>query len=342
MLQKSLLALALPLIIGTLPAASHAAGKLNVLCSSEQDWCDQMRDQFQRESGIEVAMTRKSGGDVHAQLKAEAGKPTIDVWWGGTGDLHLAAANEGLTETYKSPVLDQLRPWAVKQAEAAKHRSVGIYMGLLGFGYNRDALAKKNLPEPKCWKDLLNPVYKGHILISNPKSSGTAYTVLATLVQLMGEKEAFAYAKKLDANVAQYTASGSAPARSLSKGEATIAIGFQHDILKESAQGTAVGIESPCEGTGYEIGSMSIVKGARNMESAKRFYEFALAPEVQTQAQVAKAFQVPSHTKARMAPRAPRIEKVTAIDYDIEKYGNPDTRKRLVKRWEDEVPSPGR
>ena len=68
-------------------------------------------------------------------------------------------------------------------------------------------------------------------------------------------------------------------------------------------------IESPCEGTGYEIGSMSIVKGARNMESAKRFYEFALTADAQTQAQVAKSFQVPSHTKARMAPRdkAPRL-----------------------------------
>ena len=57
-----------------------------------------------REStGVKVSMTRKSSGEFYAQLKAEAANPRGDIWWGGTGDPHLQAAEEGPTENVKSP-----------------------------------------------------------------------------------------------------------------------------------------------------------------------------------------------------------------------------------------------
>ena len=45
---------------------------------------------------------------------------------------------------------------------------------------------------------------------------------------------------------------------------------------------------SPCEGTGYEIGSASIIKGARNLESAKKFIDFALSADVQSMSEKVK------------------------------------------------------
>ena len=76
-------------------------------------------------------------------------KPPIrrgDVWWGGTGDPHLQAAEEGLTEDYKSPKLEDLHPWAVKQPEQSKFRTVGIYAGALGYSAStRSNSAKKKL-----------------------------------------------------------------------------------------------------------------------------------------------------------------------------------------------------
>jgi iron(III) transport system substrate-binding protein len=71
-------------------------------------------------------MTRKSSGETYAQIKAEKDQPRGDVWWGGTGDPHLQAAQEGLTEAYKSPLLSELQPWAVSQAETSGFRTVGI------------------------------------------------------------------------------------------------------------------------------------------------------------------------------------------------------------------------
>jgi len=320
-----------------LPLASQAADRLNVLCAADNDWCELMRNAFEKETQVEVSMVRKSAGEIFAQIRAEASNPKTDIWWAGTGDPHLQAAAAGFTEVYKSPLLDKLQPWAQKQAEISGYRTVGIYAGLLGIGYNPEVLKQKNIAPPKCWKDLLNPALKGEIQIANPNSSGTAYATIATLAQLQGENEAFAFMKKMNDNVGQYTKSGSAPAKALARGETGIGITFQHDLLKETIAGFPVEVVSPCEGTGYEIGSMSLVKGAKNMATAKRFYEFALRADVQSLAVKAGSYQVPSNKAATIPAKAPRLETVKTINYDFAKYGSDEVRKRLLKRWDDEI-----
>ena len=67
--------------------------------------------------------------------------------------------------------------------------------------------------------------------VADPNSSGTAYTLLATVVQLMGEDKGFDYLKRLHRNVNQYTKSGAAPAKATSLGETLIGITFQHDMV---------------------------------------------------------------------------------------------------------------
>ena len=121
------------LLAGT---AAQAQGQLTVYCAVQEDWCRPMVDAFEKQTGIKVSMTRKSSGEIYAQVKAEAANPKGDIWWGGTGDPHLQAAEEGLTEEYKSPKLAELNDWAVRQYEQSKGRTVGIYSGALGFGYN--------------------------------------------------------------------------------------------------------------------------------------------------------------------------------------------------------------
>lgn len=320
-----------------LPLTGFAADQLNVLCASDNDWCELMRNAFQKETGIETSMVRKSAGEIFAQVRAEAANPKTDIWWAGTGDPHLQAANDGFTEAYQSPQLDKLHPWAQEQAKISGYRTVGIYMGLLGVGYNPEVLKAKKLEPPKCWKDLIKPEYAGEIQIPNPNSSGTAYTAMATFVQLFGENEAFAFMKTLGKNVSQYTKSGSAPAKALGRGETGIGVTFLHDLLKEAMAGMPVEVFAPCEGTGFEIGSMSIIKGARNMASAKKFYEFALRADIQSMGMKANALQVPSNASATIPPKAPRPEQVKLINYDFAKYGSDDVRKRLLKRWDEEI-----
>ena len=317
--------------------SAASADKLTFYCSAQEDWCQLMANSFQDATGIDVAMTRKSSGETFAQIKAESSNPRGDVWWGGTGDPHLQAAEEGLTAEYISPMRDQLHPWAISQAESADNKTIGIYSGALGYGYNTDLLAANNLPVPACWKDLLKPEYKGHVQMANPNSSGTAYTTLATMVQLFGEDEGFDYMAGLHANINQYTKSGSAPIKAAGRGENTIGIVFMHDAVKQAVSGFPVAVVAPCEGTGYEIGSMSIIDGARNMESAQAFYDWALTPDAQNLALEVNAFQVPSNMGSKTSDSAPDMSQIKLIDYDFRTYGSSDTRQRLLQKWDEEV-----
>ena len=321
----------------SISASAASAAKLTFYCSAQEDWCQLMARSFEDATGINVNMTRKSSGETFAQIRAEASNPKGDVWWGGTGDPHLQAAEEGLTAEYMSPMRDQLHPWAISQAESAGNKTIGIYSGALGYGYNTELLAANNLPEPGCWKDLLKPEYKGHVQMANPNSSGTAYTTLASMVQIFGEDEGFEFMKGLHSNINQYTKSGSAPIKAAGRGENTIGIVFMHDAVKQAVSGFPVKVVAPCEGTGYEIGSMSIVDGARNMDEAKAFYDWALTAEAQNLALEVNAFQVPSNTGAKTSPSAPDMSSIKLIVYNFKKYGSSSERKRLLKKWDDDV-----
>jgi len=333
-------ALSLALIgVGHGPVHAQDSGQLNVICSVQAEWCNMIQTVFAKSTGIKINVSLKGSGEALAQLIAERANPKTDVWFGGTGDPHLQAAEQGLTLEYKSPALSQLHTWAQQQAAQSNYRTVGIYSGPLGFGYNTELIAKKKLPIPKSWNDLLNPAYKGEIQVANPASSGTAYTMVATLVQLMGEEKAFDYMKALHKNIGQYTRSGTGPIKAVARGETTVSISFVHDGPGEKMQGFPVETITPSEGTGAEIGSMSIIKGARNLEAAKKFYEWALTAQAQQFGAAAKQFQLPSNKSTAIDPQVPDFKKIRFIDYDYAKYGASTERRRLIARWEKDVNS---
>jgi iron(III) transport system substrate-binding protein len=320
------------------PAA--AQGSVNVYCSVQVEWCQAISTGFERDTGIKVNMTQKGSGETLAQIRAEAQNPKGDVWFGGTGDPHLILAEEGLSEAYESPQLKDLHGWALKQYEAAKKRSVGIYSGAVGFGFNKELLAKKNVKPPSCWADLVKPEYKGEIQVANPNSSGTAYVIIATLVQLMGEDKAFEFMKAMHQNVNAYARSGTGPIKAVARGETSVSLSFVHDAATEANAGFPVGYATPCEGTGYEIGSVSLIKGSRNAANAKKFYDWALTPAAQKLGfDVGKQLQMPSNKGAPLPPNAPDLTKIKLVNYDFVKYGQAAERKRLLDRWDREIGS---
>ncbi len=316
-----------------------ADGQVNIICSVQAEWCNMISTVYARTTGVKVNLSLKGSGEALAQLIAEKENPKTDVWFGGTGDPHLQAAEQGLSIEYKSPSLPQLHAWAQQQAQQSGFRTVGIYSGPLGFGYNTELIAKKKLAVPKSWADLLNPAFKGEVQVANPASSGTAYTMVATLVQLMGEDKAFDYLKQLHKNVSQYSRSGTGPIKAVARGESAVSISFVHDGPGEKINGFPVETITPSEGTGAEIGSMSIIKGARNLDNAKKFYEWALTPAAQEMAAAAKQFQLPSNKSAKNDARIPEFKKIKFINYDYAKYGASAERRRLIAKWEKEVNS---
>ena len=337
-MKKQIIAASLITAFSLTTLSAHAQ-TVNVICSVQAEWCSLISTVYAKTKGVKINMSMKGSGEGFAQLNAERENPKTDVWFGGTGDPHLQAAEVGLTMEYKSPSLTQLQGWAQEQAKQSGYKTIGIYSGPLGFGYNTELLKKKNMPIPQAWGDLLKPIYKGEIQVANPASSGTAYTMIATLVQLMGEDKAFNYMKTLHKNISQYTRSGTGPIKAAARGETAISISFIHDAPGEAMQGFPVLAITPKDGTGAEIGSMSIVKGAKNLEAAKQFYEWALTPAAQELGAAAKQFQVPSNKAAKVDPRVPDFKKIKFINYDYAKYGASAERRRLIAKWEREVNS---
>ena len=320
------------------PAIAAAQAPLTVYCSILDEQCRNGVAAFERASGIKVTMVRKSTGETYAQIRAEASNPRGDVWWGGPADPHMQAAEEGLLEEYRSPRLGELHPWAASLAQQSKYRTAGIYLGALGIGYNTEALKKKGIPEPKCWADLLDAKFRDEVQIADPNSSGTAYVMLATMVQLMGEEKGFAYLKALHRNVNQYTKSGIAPVKATATGETGVGIAFMHDMVTMRVQGAPVRTIAPCEGTGYEIGAVSLIKGRSNAEAARKFVDWTLSPEAQKLVFAdLRIYSIPSNKAAKAHPDAPDLGAIKLISYDSVKYGSSAERNRLLKKWGAEI-----
>jgi iron(III) transport system substrate-binding protein len=333
------MATAAALVFSALPALSQAQATVNAICSTDQAWCDLAASEFQKASGVKVQQTRRATGEALAQLRAEASNPKTDLWWGGTGDPFFQAAETGLREAYRPAYINDLHSWSVRQYALTQNMVGGFYTSAIGFGWNTELLKKKKLAEPKCWADMIKPEYKGEVEISHPASSGTAYTIMAGLVQMMGEEAAFDYMKKLHKNVSNYTRSGTAQAPNVAKGEVATGISFIFGFDGWRQNGYPVKSTAPCEGTSYEVGGIAMVKGQRNKEAAQRYYNWLMSPTGQNIGARANSLQVPANKTFKPDPKVPLIDNVRLIKYDFEKYGKATERRRLLDRWQKEIES---
>ena len=318
------------------PAAKPVAkgsGKLNVLASPQLPWIQAQVKAFSDTFGIETNFVRKSGGESLAQLRAEGGRPTFDVWWGSPVDSFISARADGLLESYVPPTAAEI-PTKYKDADGFWH---GIYLGSIGWAINTKRLGEKGLPDPKVWDDLLKPELKGEVVMAHPATSGTAYTTVMTIMQTRGEDKGWEYFKALHRNIFQYTKSGAAPMRMLDGAEAAIGIVFSHDIFVSVEKGLPIALTFPQDGTGYEVGGMALIKGAQNVPEAKQWIEWALTPAAQDIGATAQAYQAPTNPKAKV-PK-PEFMQVKLIDYDFAFAGANEERIR-TRFLEEIAPAP--
>ncbi len=334
--MRQVLAVVVGLVLATLSGASAApAGRVAILCSPNPAWCDAIKVEFAKATGITVDVVRASAGESLARLRAERQNPTFDVWFGGTGDPHIVANEDGLTEFYRPKAWNDLRA-ELREAVASKY--IPLYAGILGWALNERLLAEKGLPVPRTWRDLADPRYRGLIAYPNPNTSGTAYTMIATIVQIYGENEAFDLLKRIHRNVTEYTRSGGAPGQLAGRGEVAIGVTFIHDAVDQLLKGFPISYGAPSDGTGYEIGGLSLVKGGPARANGIALIEWAVSPEAQRlAAEQGQSYQIPSNTKTQIPRIAPRFQDFRVIKYDFLKYGSASVRDGLVKRWSAEV-----
>jgi iron(III) transport system substrate-binding protein len=310
------------------------SNSLSAYSTLEEPLAKELFEQFHKETGITVSFVRLSGGEAVARMEAEKANPQASIWVGGVGLDHITAKSKGLTEQYRSRVSNNT-PASFKDPE---NYWIGLYVGPLTFVTNLDRARALGLTPPKSWNDLLKPEYKGYIRMANPNSSGTAYNVLTTMRTLNNKDEtkAFDYLKKLDANIDQYTQSGSAPGKSVAIGEIPIAIGYAHDQVKLKAENANVEITAPSEGTGYELASMSLIKGGKDAVNARRLYDWILSSK-EAQKIFTKWYVVLVANGAEKHPDALSINQIKTIDQDMVWDGDAANKKRLLDRWNAEI-----
>lgn len=313
---------------------SKGSGNVVIACTPQEEQCQAMAAAFTKSTGIKASYVRMSSGEGVARLDAAKSKPEFDVLYGGPSDGHVAAAKAGLTEKYVSPNAAKIP----EKYKAADGTWTGTYVGALGFCSNKDVLAKLGLKAPTSWADLLDPKLKKNIAIAHPSTSGTSYTAVWTQMVLNGMDEAktFDYLSKMHQNVLQYSKSGSAPGQMAGRGEVAVGIVFSHDCVKYQKEGfDMLEVSFPSEGTGYEVGAVSLVKGGPNAENGKKFLDWTLTAEHQDIGPTVGSFQIPTNPEAKVTEDMVKLDEVKLVDYDPEAAGS--KKKEITARFDAEV-----
>lgn len=320
------------------PTLDTTGMKLTVLCGPQEDWCIAATQAFQEKTGIETNYVRLSSGEAIARLSASKDNPEFDVWWGGPVDGFQQAKDQNLVQAYVSPNASVIS----ENLKDPDGYWTGIYVGALGFCSNTAVLNTLGAAIPESWEDLLNPALKSQIAMAHPATSGTAFTAFWTVNTLKNfdQEATFSYFKELHNNILQYTKTGSAPGPMAGRGEIGVAIIFSHDCVMYQKQGmTDLKVSFPSEGTGYEIGGVAIINGARNLDAAKMWVDWSLTAEAQEIAATVGSYQLPTNPDAAVPAEAVKLDAIELVQYDF--IASAAAKKELTERFDAEIaPAP--
>lgn len=319
------------LSVFALNIAAVAADKVIIYASVDEGNAKKILDAFSAQTGIAAEFVHLSSGPAMARITAEANNPQADVWLGAPSENHVVLKEEGLTIPYISDAMEKLDP-SFKDPDGYWR---SFYMNPMAFAVNTEALKKAGATKPTSWQDLLKPEYKDLIQMPTPQSSGTAYAIITTLVAIMGEDEAFEYMKKLNPIIQTYTSSGTGPSKGVAVGQAAIGIQFTPAFFEFIDQGYPLEVIFPTEGVGFEAPAVSIIKGAKNVESAKILIDWLVSKDGQDVLSKEKTYFYPVIPEAELSKGMPAFSELKTIVVDKQWAG--ENKKRLVDRWVNEV-----
>jgi len=326
-----LLPLTIAVLLALLPAppASTNEDRLVIYTAFEENELKTFWDQFKKDLpdlAAKASYIRGSTGPIIARLEAEKANPQADVVWGVFNDYMTGAAKKGLLE-----------PYAAKESNAIATRFKhpenmwqGVTLLTVAFAVNQKKMTELKLQPPRSWADLLDPKYKGHIVMSNPSTSGTAYLLLASHAARLGEDRMWEYYAALDKNLSQVTKSGGAPGRMAASGETPIGIALAYEVEVAKKQGAPIDVIWPSDGVPWTFEGNGLVKGAKNPQNAKRFLDWAVSKSAMASYAEWRGTGI---SRSDVQVSGPKITDMKLIDIDFVKAGDPQYKDRLVKRW---------
>ena len=304
-----------------------AEDKLVVYTAYEENELKDFWEQFKKDLpdlAAKASYVRASTGPTMAKIEAERANPQADVVWGVFNDYLTGAAKKGLLEPYAAKD-SQLIPARFKHPE---NMWQGVTLLTVGFAANQKKMAELKLAPPRSWAELIDPKYKGHIVMSNPSTSGTAYLLLASQVARLGEDKAFEYYAALDKNLSQVTKSGGAPGRMAASGETPIGVALAYEVEMAKKQGAPLDIVFPSDGVAWTFEGDALVKGAKNPQNARRFLDWAMSKSAM---EAYAKWRGTAITRPDVAVPGPKLSELNLITIDFVKAA--EEKDRLVKKW---------
>ena len=233
---------------------------------------------------IDVQWVDMGSQEVLDRLRAESANPQADVWFGAPAEIFDRAASENLLEPYTpswSAAVDT-------SARDAQHRWYGTYLTPEVIAYNTEAIDSADAP--KDWDDVLDPKWKGRIVIRDPVASGSMRAIFGAQIlrsmRATGSPEGgFQWLRRLDANTREYVLNPTILYQKLGRQEGAITLYNMPDIaMLKDRVGIPVGYIIPTSGTPLLVDGIAIVKGTKHPAEARSYYEFVTSQPAMLQA----------------------------------------------------------
>ena len=254
------------------------AQELTVYTALEADQIKAYQASFEKSNpGIKIRWVRDSTGIVTAKLLAEKADPKFDVVLGLAATSLMLLDKEGMLQSYAPVGLDKIKQSMRDPGNPPKWVGMDIWSSAICF--NTVEAAKKNMPAPKTWADLLKPEYKGQITMPNPASAGTGYLMVAGWLQMMGEEAGWKYMDGLHQNIGAYTHSGSKPCRQAAAGEYAVGLSFEYRANKTKKDGAPIEAILPTEGLGWDMEAAAVASTTKQPDAAKKLLDWTVSED---------------------------------------------------------------
>jgi len=306
----------------------------------------EMLGEFERQfeaayPGTDVQWLDMGSQDAYDRIRTERDNPQADLWWGAPMTAFSRAEKEGLLEQYV-PTWDSVEPPEFKSAQGYWY---GTFITPEVIMYNTEMLAEADAP--KDWDELLEPRWRDKILIRYPLASGTMRIIFSALIQRenarTGDSTAgFRWLQKLDANTKTYVADPTQLYLRVARQEAPLTVWDLPDVqLQVEANKYPFGYVIPASGTPLVTDCIAIVKGTRQPELARAFYEFVTSKENMVK-QAAGFYRIPTRRDIPASDLPQWISGLTLRPMEVDWNSIALHEKEWMKTWDEQVKGSGK
>jgi iron(III) transport system substrate-binding protein len=315
--------------------AAENSGKLVIYTARDQTIVDQVVGMFnEKYPDIQVEVLTMGAQQVLERIRGEKSNPQADFWWGGTQSAFMTGADEDLLESFKPSFDASILP----EHKDAEGRWYGEMLLPEVIMINSDMLSKEEAPQD--WDDLLDSKWKDQIIIRGVLASGTMRTIYSAMIHEQGAdnpEAGYEWLKKLDANTKEYAQDPTNLYLKLARQEGSISLWNLQDILlQKNEHNQPFDFVYPKSGAPILVDAVGLVKGAKNLENAKVFYEFLFDPE--TRATLAEdLYQIPTRTDIDQDQMPEWFKDIELKSLDLDWSVMAEKEAEWMQHWDENI-----